>query len=219
VFDYKILPNHPVYSPGICDNTDDYRKRFEKCQNAFNELMKYKGSSIPFLVEHLNDKRQSINFRNHCLANSVGDACYWNIYNQLQDLPKDYSKYGLKRKGKDGKQHIKPYWEGTPFDSEGGMKQWLKKNSKLSYVRKQIKCLNWLLAKEKSIGACDAESYFINILPLEIRITERKLEAGEKVENRLKSLQEIKRKKLVDKIPPDLLPPKRQIKKNRAKKN
>lgn len=208
VFGEKVGKNQPVYSPGITDKSDDYRGKFETCQKAFNKLMEYKGASIPILAEHLDDKRQSINFRNHYLGNSVGNACYWNIYSQLQDEPDDYSFYGYSRKGRDGKQHVKPYYEGTPFDSEGGMKQWLEKNKGLSYVQKQIKCLNWLLEKEKAIGACDADSYFVNILPLEIRILERRLEAGENTEQTLTRLREIKQKKLVSEVPAHLLPDK-----------
>ena len=187
-------------SPGYHESTQEYDQMFKRCQDAFQKLSELKGLAIPFMVEHLDDKRQSINFRNHYLGNSVGDACYWNIYYQLQDRPKYYSRYGYQRKGRDGKLHVKPYWKGTPFDKEGGLVQWLEKNNKLSYEQKQIKCLTWLLEKEKAIGACDAESYFINILPLEIRILERKLEAGEKVEQELKRLREVKKKKLVDEI-------------------
>lgn len=202
----KSLPG----SPGYHENPNDYDQRFKRCQDAFQRLSELKGTAIPFLVEHLDDKRQSINFRNHYLGNSVGDACYWNIYFRLQDRPRDYSRYGYQRKGRNGEYHPKPYWEGTPFDSEGGLKEWLEKNNELSYVQKQIKCLRWLLEKEKTIGACDPESYFVNILPLEIRILERRLEAGEKVEQKLKHLWEVKRKKLVEEIPSDLLPDKNQ---------
>ena len=60
------------------------------------------------------------------------------------------------------------------------MAKWLIENSDLSYPEKQIKCLNWLLEKEKAIGACDSDSYFINILPLEIRILEREADSGKK---------------------------------------
>ena len=75
-------------------------------------------------------------------------------------------------------------------------------------MEKQIKCLNWLLEKEKAIGACDAESYFENILPLEIRVLELKLETGENVKKDLDRLRQIKIRKLVNEVPAGLLPAK-----------
>jgi len=150
-----------------------------------------------------------INFRNHYIRNSVGDACYWIIYDQLQDEPKDYSSYGYQRYGRDGKLHRQAYRGGTPFDEAGGLRQWLEANKALSYTQMQIKCLSWLLEREKAIGASDSESYFVNILPLEIRILERKLETGEDVATNLDRLRRIQRDKLVGEIPSELLPVKR----------
>jgi len=187
---------------------EEYRKEFQSCQMAFKKLFELRIAAFPVLIEHLDDKRQSINFRNHFLGNSVGDACRWNIYYQLQDMPEDYSEYGYSRTGRDGKRHPKPYWEGTPFDDAGGVKKWLEQNGNLTYPEMQVKCLQWLLAKEKAIGACDAESYFLNILPLEIRILERKREAGENVAEELDRLRKVLENKEVKEIPAELLPAK-----------
>ncbi|WP_425397551.1 hypothetical protein [Aeoliella sp.] len=209
VFAEGDATDQPTLSPGIRDNSDEYRERFERCQKAFSKLMEYKQLAFPVLVEHLDDKRQSINFRNHHMGNSVGDACYWNLYYQLQDRPEGYSRYGYMRKGRDGENHVKPYWEGTPFDEAGGIVKWLKASAKLNYTEKQIKCLKWLLEKEKKIGAADAESYFINILPLEIQILERRLENGEDVQAELDRLKRVSEKKLASAIPKELLPAQR----------
>ena len=86
---------------------------------------------------------------------------------------------------------------------------WLEQNKALSYPEKQIKCLNWLLAREKAIGAWDAESYFENILPLEIRILERKRETGD-VEQELNRLRRIMKRRIVKEVPAELLPEKSQ---------
>lgn len=196
----------PVISPGITDDSEAYRKRFEACQTAFERLSELKDLAFPVLIKHLDDKRQSINFRNHHMGNSVGHACYWNIYFQLQDRPRGYSRYGYSREGRDGEDHPKPYWAGSPFDDAGGLREWLTANENLNYQEKQIKCLNWLLEREKRIGAPDAESYFINILPLEIQIFERRLENGDDVETELKRLRKIRTEKLADQIPKELLP-------------
>ena len=198
----------PVFSPGVNDKSPEYSQRFTKVQEAFGNLTKLKVKAFPVLVKHLKDERQSINFRNHYLANSVGDACMWCIYFQLQDRPKNYSKYGYQRKGRDGSSHPKPYWEGTPFDDAGGIAKWLEQNQDLSYVEMQIKCLNWLLEGEKKIGASDAESYFENILPLEIQILRRELESGKDVEERLAAKEKAIKERDLSAIPPELLPSK-----------
>src|SRR5262249_54823075 len=101
-------------------------------------------------------------------------------------------------------------WEGTPFDDAGGLKAWLEQNKDLSYAEKQIKCLNWLLTREKAIGIPDAESYFEDILPLEIRILERKRETGADVQQQLDRLRKIQKDKIVVEVPVELLPQKSQ---------
>ena len=206
VFADSDAENKPVISPCITDDSEAYRKRFETCQTAFRRLSELKDVAFPVLIKHLDDNRQSINFRNHHLGNSVGHACYWNIYFQLQDRPRGYSRYGYSRKGRDGEEHPKPYWEGSPFDEAGGLREWLTANENLNYQQKQIKCLNWLLEREKRIGAPNARSYFINILPLEIQILQRRLENGEDVETELKRLREIQTDRLFDQVPKELLP-------------
>lgn len=198
--------NTPTLSPGVQDDSDAYRQRFQKVQDAFRQLSELKERAFPVLVEHLDDKRQSINFRNHHLGNSIGDACFWCIYYQLQDRPSDYSKYGYSRTGRDGKDHPKPYWVGNPFDEAGGIKPWLEENKELTCPEMQIKCLSWLLVREKKIGAADAESYFVNILPLEIQILKRQKETGMDVDRDLKRLETALSSRDARVVPGNLLP-------------
>jgi hypothetical protein len=207
VFDHPKASDPIVYSPRD-EHGQEYKRRFEKCQQAFRKLTELGEAAFPVLVAHLDDKRPSIHFRNHYMGHSVGNACYWNIYFQLSDHPRDYSSYGYSRKGRDGKDHPKPYWEGTPFGGAGGVKAWLEENRALSYREKQIKCLAWLLDREKAIGAPDAESYFENILPLEIRILERRLQKGDEVKEELARLRRILKDKLAKEIPAGVLPEK-----------
>lgn len=195
-----------VKPEGDAKEAEEQRRKFESCHMAFQKLADHKIAAFPVLVAHLEDKRQSVNFRNHSMGNSVGHACFWNIYYQLQDRPENYSEYGDSRIGRDGEYHSKPYWVGTPFGDAGGLKEWLEANKSLTYVEMQIKCLQWLLEKEKAIGACDAESYFVNILPLEIRILERRRQAGANVDGELAELRRVMAKKDVRAIPADLLP-------------
>ncbi|MDF1746376.1 MAG: hypothetical protein P1V19_21955, partial [Gimesia sp.] len=182
------------------------RKQYDVIYKAFNKLYEFKVIAFPILIEHLDDKRGSIHFRNHDLGHSVGNACHWIIYYQLRDRPKGYSRYGYSRKGRDGKNHAKPDWSGSPFDEAGGLRKWLIANKDLSYTEQQIKCLTWFLEKEKKIGAPDADSYFLNILPLEIRILERQLELGKDVKAELKRLRQRQAQKEIEEIPAELLP-------------
>lgn len=204
---YDVNGNE-VKGTGDQTDTEDYQKRYNSCQNAFKKLTEKAISSFPVLIEHLNDERQSINFRNHHLGNSVGDACHWIIYYQLQDRPENYSEYGYQRLGRDGKGHPKPFWEGTPFDDAGGLKKWLESNKTLSYPEMQIKCLQWLLDRELAIGVPDADSYFLNVLPLEIRVLERRLEAGEEVRDKLDAKQTALQNRDESVVPRNLLPDK-----------
>jgi hypothetical protein len=206
VFASGDATNRPTLSPGVRDDSDEYRQRFKKVQDAFRELSDLKERAFPVLVEHLDDQRQSINFRNHRLENAVGDACYWCIYYQLQDRPRNYSQYGYSRTGRDGEDHPKPYWKGTPFDESGGIKPWLEENKELKYPEMQIKCLNWLLVREKQIGAPDTDSYFVNILPLEIQILKRQKELDMDVDSELKKLETALKNRDVSFVPRELLP-------------
>ena len=208
VFTDGDATNEPVFSPGVKDKSPEYAERFKKVREAFDALTKLKVNAFPVLLKHLDDKRQSINFRNHYLANSVGDACMWIIVFQLQDRPKGYSSYGYQRKGKDNKDHPKPYWEGTPFDDAGGVKKWIAQNENLSYIEMQVKCLQWLLEGEKKIGVTDPASYFENILPLEVQILRRQLETGANVEQELADKEMALRNRDARIIPADLLPSK-----------
>ncbi len=70
----------------------------------------------------------------------------------------------------------------------------------------QIKCLQWLLEKEKKIGVQTRTSYSLNILPLEIRILERRKQNGDDVNDQLARLVRIRDDKLTDEIPKELLP-------------
>ncbi len=206
VFESSRTSGKSVLNPDVRVNSDEYRHRFKNVQDAFQKLSELKAKAFPILVTHLGDKRQSINFRNHSLGNSVGDACKWNIYFQLQDRPRDYSKYGYQRTGKDGKGHLKPYWEGTPFDEAGGIKKWLEENKDLTYPEMQIECLKWLLDRERIIGAPDADSYFVNILPLEIQILKRQKEIGMDVQTVLLRKKAAMKKRDATVVPLDVLP-------------
>ena len=88
--------------------TEENRKRATACRAAFAQLIAFKGLAIPFMVEHFDDKRPSMDFHGHWEQRDIGAACYWNIRHQLENQPGDYSSYGFARKGRDGESHVKP---------------------------------------------------------------------------------------------------------------
>ncbi|MEN9361169.1 MAG: hypothetical protein RL095_2704 [Verrucomicrobiota bacterium] len=202
-----------IYSPGVDDPSAAYRDRYERCQQAFLKLQAFKELAFPYLIEHRMDQRQSIPFMNHYEGSSVGDACHWAIAHQMWDAPRHYSRYGLMRKGKDGKMHHKPRWTGSPFDEAASLKlesnpfDWLEKHKNLSYVELKLKCVEWILAREKEIGADTPDSYFQDILPLEIRVLELQQECGKPVGSELARLRDVEKHRRVEAIPPEMLPP------------
>jgi hypothetical protein len=208
----KAIPKRKSDDPFVEEElppelAEENRKRASACRGAFTQLAAYKGLAIPFMLEQLEDKRPSMDFHGHWKHRDVGAACYWNIRYQLEDQPGDYSSYGYARKGRDGESHVKPYYAHPGLLPIDGLKKWLVENAALSYTEKQLKCLRWSLEEEKKIGAWDPESYFDNILPLEIRILQRRAQLGDDVRTELERLQKILKEKQVSAIPPELLPP------------
>lgn len=189
--------------PGIAREN---AKSAKACRVAFHRLLSLGALAVPSMVEHLEDGRPSLDFNGHWKTSTLGDACYWNLREGLQDLPEDYSSYGYARKGRDGENHVTPYWIYPGLLPKEGLKAWLTKNATLSYTEKQIKCLKWYLAEEKKIGASDPRDYFVNILPLEIRILQKRSQLGEDVEKDLKQRLKIQKDKQESAVPPELLP-------------
>lgn len=214
VFEHPKADQKILIQPYVGSKEDDrYKAQYDKCHQAFQKLRTYQQKAFPLLLQHLEDQRPSIHFKNHIENHTVGDACYWNIRFQLEARPKNYSEYGLQREGKDGKLHIKPYWKSSPFAADGGLTAWLKKHQHLSYTEMQIKCLQWLLENEKQIGASDSDSYYLNIAPLELRILELKQQNGESHTAEITRLQTALKNKSPDQVPANLLPQKNAPKK------
>ncbi|GAA5120810.1 hypothetical protein JIN84_06050 [Luteolibacter yonseiensis] len=220
--------------------SEDYKKRFEKCRRAFKKLTELKKNAFPVLTEHLGDKRPSITFGDLSKTTTVGDACYTNIHFQLVEVPARDPRFEIVRLGRDGRPHLRPnsgktpfdpagplakFLEAkanlteremristeTPFDAAGGLAKWLEANARLTHTEMRIKCLDWLLDREKEIGANDAEGYFINIMPIEIRILEIRKEAGEDVGKELDRMRIALAGKDPAVVPPSLLPPPKDV--------
>ncbi|MES2923001.1 MAG: hypothetical protein V4819_15710 [Verrucomicrobiota bacterium] len=174
--------------------------------DAFKRLIAFNELAFPILASHLDDERPSRMHWNHTFARTVGALCYRVIHDQLTEFPEDYSQYGLRRTGRDGKGHQKPYWGSAPYDESGGLGKWLEQNQNLSYPEKRIKCLNWLLDGEKKIGVIDPEGYYENILPLELAILELKASTGQDVANDLARVRKLAKMRPANQVPKELLP-------------
>lgn len=198
-------PANPMGAAREDATSREDRRRSLRCRLAFDMLTDLKDLAFPFLMGHHDDTRLSPDFHGHLRESSVRISCYLIVRYQLEDYPADYGRYGYQRKGRDGQAHVVPRYSECPFDMDG-IRGWLKENEGLSYAGKRIRALQWSLSQEKKIGASDADGYFENILPLEIRILERREEMGENVAAELRRLEEVRDKKLVELIPKELLP-------------
>ncbi len=180
---------------------------YQKVQNAYQKLKDYQVKSLPLLVQHLKDNRSSLSFPYGAMGgrSTVGNACYWNIYSQLVDLPEEYSWHGYSRLGRGGKIYRQPRDCANLFDHAGGIDQWFKQNSDLCYIEMQIQGLKWLLTAEKKVCIPKAESYFLHILPLEIQILRKQKLMGLPVDEALEHMEQALRERNLSIIPKDLL--------------
>lgn len=180
---------------------------YQKVQNAYQKLKDYQVKSLPLLVQHLKDKRSSLSFPYGAMGGrfTVGNACYWNIYSQLVDLPEEYSRHGYSRLGRGGKIYRQPQDCANLFDHAGGIDQWLKQNSHFCYIEMQIQSLKWLLSEEKKIGIPKPEFYFLYILPLEIQILRKQKLMGLPVDEELSQLTQALQEGNPSIVPKDLL--------------
>ncbi len=193
----------PPPSPAVLK---EFRSYHQKRRDAFRQLASFQELAFPILAAHLDDERPSLIHWNHKVARTVGRVCYQVIHDQLTFFPDGYTDYGLKRSGRDGAGHVKPYWRSNPYEEAGGLKIWLQQNQGLSFRQMRIKCLTWLLDGEKQIGVVDPAGYFLHILPLELGILELQASDGQDVTQELERLRKLSRTRSADQVPKELLP-------------
>lgn len=196
-------PENPYDIPED-DITRENRRRAKRCALAFERLSNLGELAFPFLIEHLEDKRPSVDFHGHLRDRFVGTACHLIIRYQIEGYPEDYGQYGYQRIGKDGGLHVVPRNRSdSPF---WDIRNWLESNRDVSLAGKRIRAMEWALDQERKIGAFGAEGYYVNILPLEIGILERKAELGADVGGELKRLKKIRDERKEESEPRELLP-------------
>ena len=136
----------PVFSPTPDTPRTDPRVI---AYQAADKLKSYGRHAFPYLLNHLDDRRQSIAFRNE-IPHSVGLSCYRIIEMQVLRLPKDYH-VTYQRAGTDGEIHTSPsFAEAELFQPD--ITTWLAEREDQSLADMQIEALEWLIEREERIG-------------------------------------------------------------------
>jgi hypothetical protein len=161
--------NEPILTPSKDTPRDDPRVQ---AFAAAAELEKKGNSVFPQLLQHLDDKRQSVAFR-RVIPHDVGDACFCIIRVQIFPVPRDY-KGSFYRSGADGKLHARPlFFEPALFD-KATLPKWLEKRKDKSLREMQIEALTWLIDQERKIGFRNEKDKALYLFPLERRLDEIK---------------------------------------------
>lgn len=191
---------------GLPDPHDASESKAEACRKAAWTLRAYHRWAFPNLSKHLEDKTKSTRISEAAQGETVGDACYAIIHEEILPLPRDYRHFVGDRMGRDRQKHPRPLQAATPYDAEGGLRAWLAARSDRSLNQMRLECFRWLLDQEKAIGANDPEDYLTHILPIELEVARLRRDIGEEVADELASLEEIAKEGWIDQIPPELLP-------------
>jgi hypothetical protein len=130
---------------------DTWLKSQKVVFDAAHELIQMGAASFPYVLEHLNDKERSVQYRSVVDGPppTVGETCKMIISNQLYSLPDDYSG-SLYRTGADGKLHERPVYMKELFSE--GISKWLADRKGRTFSELQLEALSWVLAAEEQIG-------------------------------------------------------------------
>jgi len=139
--------NGPIYTPS--KNTPRTDKRVV-AYDAAKKLMSYGKQTFPYLLKHLDDKRQSVAFR-RVEPHNVADACFCIIRMQVFFLPEDY-RGSFCRTGADGKMHDRAYFLKPALFTYDTIESWLEERKEKSLEEMQVEALQWLIEQEKRIG-------------------------------------------------------------------
>ena len=138
--------------------TGDADGRRARAFAAAEELHAMGKHAFPHLLEHLDDKRESVGFQRLNRQQYVGEACYCIITYKILDIPPDFAM-SIFRTGADGKSHERPYSSAEQglFDSST-ITAWLKQRESEPLAALQVEALEWLLEEENKIGYPDRSS-------------------------------------------------------------
>lgn len=164
--------NDPIYSPSPDAPKSDPRL---VAYDAAKQLEAFGMEAFPFLLDSLDDQRQSVAFR-RVLPSTVGDACYCLIARQLYALPPDYQG-SFYRTGADGRGHERPVFLNDLF-TPANLKEWLGAREGRTLPELQLEALGWVLAEEEGIGAATPKDEERFLAPLRARFAQLKAATG-----------------------------------------
>jgi hypothetical protein len=137
--------------------TGDAGDRRARAFAAVEKLSALGKQAFPYLLEHLDDHRESVELQRLNRRQDVGEACYCIIAYQILDIPSDYA-IPIVRIGSDGELHQRPFAvEQGLFDSST-IAAWLKQREAEPLAALQVEALEWLLEQENKIGYPDSKS-------------------------------------------------------------
>jgi len=173
----KVATEEPVLTPS--KNTPATDKRVIAFAAAA-KLRAFGAEAFPYLLDALDDKRQSVGFR-RVLPSTVGDACFCVIEEHLYALPKDY-RGSFYRQGKDGKNHERPVFLKELF-SPATIRDWLEERRGRRLEELQLEALGWVLDEEEKIGAATPGDQKNFLRPLRTKYAELTKQVEEKKQN------------------------------------
>ena len=139
--------DEPIFTPSKDTKQTDKRVIAYK---AAEKLKSYEEKAFPYLIENINDERQSVAFR-RVIPHDVGDVCYSIIKEQIFDLPEGY-RGSLHREGPNGKLHPRPYFNKELLFTRSTIKEWIKSRKNKKLIELKIEAINSVLEQEVNIG-------------------------------------------------------------------
>jgi hypothetical protein len=139
------------------DPTDDVGDRRARAFAAVEELSALGKQAFPYLLEHLDDNRESVELQRLNRRQDVGEACYCIIAYQILDIPPGYA-IPMVRTGADGELHHRPFSAEQGLFDSSTITAWLKQREAEPLAALQVEALEWLLEQENKIGYPDSKS-------------------------------------------------------------
>jgi hypothetical protein len=158
----------------------------EKAKLAERKLLELGKMAFPFLIEHINDREESLRTSAGATPRSltVGYVCFDIIESQVDLAGMNYKS----REGTDGEYHVhrryfRQFWKDEDKSRLDGLQRWWKEHKKQSLQEMQIEALRWAIAREEKIGFREEEEkkhYLQPLLDKLQKLTSTKSEANPK---------------------------------------
>lgn len=150
-------------------SSTDYEADRARAFEAVEKLTALGKQGFPYLLDHLNDSRESVELQRLNRRQNVGEACYYIIVLQIFNIPPGYA-IPLIRKGADGELHDRPFSAEQGLFDQSTISTWLENRKVDPLVALQVEALEWLLEQENKIGYPDPTSEELFQAPLLLRL-------------------------------------------------